>query len=159
MLDGMTKRFFQAEVLSEMQKKLKYNPDDMFVLLVVEPASPSGSSTSSSNGSGSPGVVGVVEVSYIGERETLSLLEPGTEGFCYVASMVVAPSWRRRGAAAALLAAAEEAAAAWDERQLLLHVYPENESALALYGQAGFEVLRQQSKPFAKTRVLMRKGW
>jgi ribosomal protein S18 acetylase RimI-like enzyme len=142
-----------------MQKKLKYNPDDMFVLLVVEPASPSGSSTSSSNGSGSPGVVGVVEVSYIGERETLSLLEPGTEGFCYVASMVVAPSWRRRGAAAALLAAAEEAAAAWDERQLLLHVYPENESALALYGQAGFEVLRQQSKPFAKTRVLMRKGW
>ena len=68
---------------------------------------------------------------------------------------------RKRGKTptAALLAAAEEAAAAWDERQLLLHVYPENESALALYRQAGFEVLRQQSKPFAKTRVLMRKGW
>jgi hypothetical protein len=36
LLDATFKAFFAAEVLSEMKKKLKYNPEDRFVCLVVE---------------------------------------------------------------------------------------------------------------------------
>ncbi len=36
LIDGFLKTSFKAEVLSEMQKKLKYNPEDKFVSLVVE---------------------------------------------------------------------------------------------------------------------------
>lgn len=36
LIDGLLKTSFKAEVLSEMQKKLKYNPEDKFVILVVE---------------------------------------------------------------------------------------------------------------------------
>jgi ribosomal protein S18 acetylase RimI-like enzyme len=151
-----------ASGFAEMQKKLKFNPDDMFVSLVIEP----GSKASSSNGSragASPGVVGVVEVSFIAHPEALKFLEPGTEGYCYVASMVVAPSWRRRGAAAALLAAAEAAAAAWDERQALLHVYQDNEAALQLYRRGGYELLHADNKAWAyvgaRPRYLMCKRW
>lgn len=31
---------------------------------------------------------GGVEVSYVGQKDILRLLEPGTEGYCYIASMV-----------------------------------------------------------------------
>ncbi|KAL4436076.1 hypothetical protein ABPG77_005524 [Micractinium sp. CCAP 211/92] len=171
-LDGMAKKFFEAEVLSEMQKKLRFNPEELFVSLVVEPApgmqqqaggSSSGSGGAGSGGAGQPGVVGVVEVSYIATRETLARLEPGTEGFCYVASMVVAPAWRRRGAAQALLAAAELAAGAWEERQTLLYVYQDNEPAIGLYRAAGYEVLHSEKRRFgglgARPRHLMRKRW
>jgi len=92
-LDGFLKTSFTAEVLSEMQKKLKYNPVDKFVLLVVERVGPAG---------GASPVEGVVEVSFIDEKEVLQSLEPGTEGVAYVASMAVAPSARRgRGQGAA----------------------------------------------------------
>ncbi|KAL4422467.1 hypothetical protein ABPG75_008664 [Micractinium tetrahymenae] len=172
-----------------MQKKLRFNPEELFISLVVEPAasaaeqqaggSSSSSSTSSSSsssssesssssngnnsGSSHPGVVGVVEVSYIATKDTLARLEPGTEGFCYVASMVVAPAWRRRGAAQALLAAAELAAGAWEERQTLLYVYQDNEPAVGLYRSAGYQVLHSEKRLFgglgARPRHLMRKRW
>ena len=29
-----------------------------------------------------------MEVSYVGQKDILCLLEPGTEGYCYIASMV-----------------------------------------------------------------------
>lgn len=35
-IDGFLKTSFKAEVLSEMQKKLKYNPEDKFISLIVE---------------------------------------------------------------------------------------------------------------------------
>lgn len=159
-------------LLAEMQKKLRFNPEELFVSLVVEPApgmqqeagsSRAGSGGAGSRGAGQPGVVGVVEVSYITTRETLARLEPGTEGFCYVASMVVAPAWRRRGAAQALLAAAELAAGAWEERQTLLYVYQDNEPAIGLYRAAGYEVLHSEKRRFgglgARPRHLMRKRW
>jgi ribosomal protein S18 acetylase RimI-like enzyme len=106
---------------------------------------------------------GVIEISYIAAKETLKLLEPGTDAFCYIASMVVAPAWRRRGGAAALLAAAEAAAAAWEERQTLLHVHQDNLPAIQLYERFGYEVIHQTNNTFAglgpKPRYLMRKRW
>lgn len=153
-----------------MQKKLRFNPEELFISLVVEPAAGTEQAAAGTEqaaggdgGGGHPGVVGVVEVSYIATRETLARLEPGTEGFCYVASMVVAPAWRRRGAAQALLAAAELAAGAWEERQTLLYVYQDNEPAVQLYRAAGYELLHSERRRLgglgARPRHLMRKRW
>ncbi|PSC74043.1 GNAT family N-acetyltransferase [Micractinium conductrix] len=158
-----------------MQKKIKFNPDDLFCSLVLEPAGAarlggSGSSGSdveassaareaSSSGGAHPGVVGVVEISYVNNKETLALLPPGTQGYCYVASMVVAPAWRRRGGAQALLRAAELAAEAWDEQQAVLHVYQDNDPAVQAYKAAGYEVLHSLNKLFARPRHVMIKRW
>ena len=107
-----------------------------------------------------------MEVSYIANADTLRLLEPGTAGYCYVASMVVAPAWRRRGAARALLAAAEAAVEAWDERQAVLHVYQDNAPAVALYESQGYEILSGHRSGGgllgglgARPRFTMRKRW
>lgn len=108
---------------------------------------------------------GGVEVSFIANADTLRLLEPGTQGYCYVASMVVAPGWRRRGAARALLAAAEAAVAAWDERQAVLQVYQDNAPAVQLYESQGYEVIggKQGGKMGllggGRPRYTMRKRW
>ncbi|KAI7836825.1 hypothetical protein COHA_009326 [Chlorella ohadii] len=156
-LDGMARKFFEAEVLSEMQKKIRFNPDELFASLVIEPSNPTAVS-----GNGSK-VIGGVEVSYVGQKDILCLLEPGTEGYCYIASMVVAPTWRRRGAAAALLAAAEAAVELWDERQAVLHVYQDNIAAVQLYQKQGYEVILQEKGGLAamgrRPRFLMRKRW
>jgi ribosomal protein S18 acetylase RimI-like enzyme len=141
------------QVLSEMQKKLRYNPADKFVCLVVEPASASGG--------GGGGVVGVVEVSFIAEKEILASLEAGTQGFPYIASMAVDPGVRRQGAATAMLGAAQGVAGAWRERQALLHVYQDNAPAVDLYRAAGYETIFADASWWAKLavrpRFLMRK--
>lgn len=147
-----------------MQKKLRFNPEDLFISLVVEPAAATQQQAGSGGSdSGGPGVVGVVEVSYIATKEVLARLEPGTQGFCYVASMVVAPAWRRRGAAQALLAGAELAAGAWEERQTLLYVYQDNAPAVQLYRAAGYHALHSEKRLFGglggRPRHLMRKRW
>ena len=80
-------------------------------------------------------------------------------GYCYVASMVVAPAWRRRGGAQALLRAAELAAEAWDEQQAVLHVYQDNDPAVQAYKAAGYEVLHSLNKLFARPRHVMIKRW
>lgn len=155
-VDGFLKTSFTAEVLSEMQKKLKYNPLDKFVCLVVE-------RTDKNNGRerGETVVEGVVEVSYIDEKEVLASLEPGTPGVVYVASMAVAPSARRQGAAKALLDGAVEVTKEWREEKAVLHVYQDNEPAVRLYSDAGFETIFQDSPLWAKVgvrpRFLMRK--
>ena len=104
---------------------------------------------------------GVVEVSYLDEKEVLQSLEPGTQGFIYVASMAVDPAQRRRGAATALLAAAEAVALAWDEGQATLHVYQDNASAIELYERRGFEIIYKDAPWLARLavrpRFLMRK--
>ena len=149
-VDGFLRTSFTAEVLSEMQKKLRYNPVDRFACLVVERADGTGR------------VEGVVEVSYIDEKEVLSSLEPGTQGVVYVASMAVAPSARRQGAAKALLEGAVGVAKEWGETQAVLHVYQDNQPAVALYAKEGFSTIFQDSPLWAKVgvrpRFLMRKG-
>ena len=167
LLDGFARDFFKAEVLSEMQKKLRYNPTDLFLSLVLEEASAAAaevrgsSSSSSSSSSKRPAVVGAVELSYISEPQILQHLEPGTEAFCYIASMMVAPDLQRRGGAVALLAAAERAAAAWDETQALLQVYQDNAGAVQLYRRQGYEVVHAQKPALwvSRPRFLMRKRW
>ena len=158
-LDDTFKRFFAAEVLAEMNKKLRYNPEDRFVCLVAEkegllqPTPPSSSSLSS--------IVGVVEVSYIDIKEVLNSLEPGMEGVTYIQSMAVDPMQRRRGVASALLGGAEKVAKEWAEKMAVLHVYQDNESAISLYKKQGFDVIFQDAPWLAKLavrpRYLMRK--
>ena len=143
-LDGFLKTSFTAEVLSEMQKKLKYNPVDKFVLLVVERVGPAG---------GASPVEGVVEVSFIDEKEVLQSLEPGTEGVAYVASMAVAPSARRQGAAKALLEGATSVCREWGEAQAVLHVYQDNEAAVRLYSQDGWVTIFQDNPGWAMVGV------
>lgn len=150
LLDDTFKNFFKAEVVSEMNKKLKYNPADRFVCLVVEER----------NGSVP---IGVVEVSYIDVKEILKSLEPGTEGFVYIASMAVDTEYRRRGVASALLKGAENVAKRWDEKQALLHVYQDNVPAVELYKNREYEIIYQDAPWLAKLavrpRYLMRKKW
>lgn len=148
-IDGFLRTSFTAEVLSEMQKKLKYNPVDKFACLVVERADGTGI------------VEGVVEVSYIDEKEVLGSLEPGTPGVVYIASMAVAPSARRQGAAKALMEGALVVTKEWGEKQAVLHVYQDNPPAVALYLKEGFQTIFQDSPLWAKVgvrpRFLMRK--
>ena len=148
-VDGFLKTSFKAEVLSEMQKKLKYNPSHRFVCLVVEPV-------------GENGPVGVVEVSYIDEKEVLQSLEPGTQGVVYIASMTVSSDVRRQGAAKALLEAAEEVTKEWNEDKCVLHVYQDNSAAIALYEKQGFETIFGDAAWLAKVavrpRFLMKKA-
>lgn len=129
-IDEFLKTSFKAEVLSEMQKKLKYNPRDTFACLVVE----------TTNGA-NDGVAGVVEVSYINEKEVLRSLDPSMPGVVYIASMAVSPSMRRRGAATALLEGAVEVTKEWNEQLCVLHVYQDNKAAINLYKRAGFEII------------------
>ena len=135
------------QVLSEMNKKLKYNPADRFVCLVVE----------DSHG----GVIGVAEVSYLDEKEVLASLPPETPGFVYISSMAVDPSRRRQGAASALLLAAEAVAKSWSDDALHLHVFQNNTSAVDLYKYHGFQCIYQDAPWLAKVgvrpRYLMRK--
>jgi ribosomal protein S18 acetylase RimI-like enzyme len=149
-IDEFLKTSFKAEVLSEMQKKLKYNPRDTFACLVVE-------TTDGAN----DGVVGVVEVSYINEKEVLRSLEPSIPGVVYIASMAIAPSMRRRGAATALLEGAVEVTKAWNEKLCVLHVYQDNKAAINLYKRAGFEIIFGDASWLAKVgvrpRFLMKK--
>ena len=53
--------------------------------------------------------------------------------------LMVAARYRRRGIGSALLAAAEEWARSAGVSKLELHVFPHNESAIALYEKAGYE--------------------
>jgi ribosomal protein S18 acetylase RimI-like enzyme len=53
--------------------------------------------------------------------------------------MLVAPGSRRRGVGSALLAACIEWARAAGAPELVLHVFPHNQAALALYRKHGFE--------------------
>jgi hypothetical protein len=55
MLDGMFRNFFMAEVLSEMQKKVKFNPSERFVLLVAERFEQRGGSSGSGSGGSNGG--------------------------------------------------------------------------------------------------------
>ena len=148
-IDAFLRTSFTAEVLSEMRKKLKYNPVDKFACLVVERADGTGA------------VEGVVEVSYIDEKEVLGSLEPGTAGVVYIASMAVSPSARRQGAAKALLEGALVVAKEWGEKQAVLHVYQDNLPAVALYVNEGFQTISQDSPLWAKVgvrpRFLMRR--
>jgi ribosomal protein S18 acetylase RimI-like enzyme len=167
-LDSTFKRFFAAEVLSEMNKKLKYNPEDRFVCLVAEDVSKINKYSNNSNGDemntpSAEAVVGVVEVSYINEKEVLSSLEPGRTGVTYIQSMAVDVKRRRQGVAAAMLTAAEQVAIEWSQQLAVLHVYQDNESAVKLYKKQGFEIIFQDAPWLAKLavrpRFLMRKNF
>jgi ribosomal protein S18 acetylase RimI-like enzyme len=148
-IDGFLKTSFKAEVLSEMQKKIKYNPSHRFVCLIVEPV-------------GQSNPVGVVEISYIDEKEVLQSLEPDTQGVVYIASMTVSSAVRRQGAARALLEAAERVTKEWDEDKCVLHVYQDNTAAIDLYKKQGFETIFGDAAWLAKVavrpRYLMKKA-
>lgn len=57
----------------------------------------------------------------------------------YVATLDVAPEWRRRGVAAALMQQAERQVREAGCASMLLHVYTGNEGAVRFYEQQGFE--------------------
>lgn len=165
-IDATSKRFFNAEVLSEMQKKLKYNSTDDFLCLVIEPTNTAklfdGKSREPST-SGSV-VCGVIEVSLLAEKEVLDALKSfnaNVEIFSYISSMCVDPPCRRKGAASALLQAAEKKTKLWRQDQAVLHVYQDNEGAIALYSRAGYEIIQQDASWYSmlgmRPRYLMRK--
>ncbi|WPT10777.1 hypothetical protein PSENEW3n2_00001949 [Picochlorum sp. SENEW3] len=150
LIDGFLKTSFKAEVLSEMQKKLKYNPEDKFISLIVEANE---DSMPDSSNKGSTGVLGVVEVSYIDEKEVLSSLDPGTPGVVYIASMTVSEQVRRKGAAKALLEGAIAVTKAWNEDICVLHVYQDNAPAIHLYHACGFETIFADAAWWARVAV------
>ena len=141
--DSFLKTSFRAEVLSEMMRKIRFNPADRFVCLVAE-------YTQQDN---PQNVVGVVEVSYIDEKEVLQSLEPGTPGVVYLASMTVDPGFRNKGVAKLLLKAAFEVTKEWNEEQCVLHVYQDNAAAVELYKGAGFLTIFQDAAWLAKVAV------
>ena len=151
-------------MLAEMNKKLKYNPEDRFICLVAEPRnSIFGTTQNNDNKTGESTVAGVIEVSYIDEKEVLSSLDPGTTGVAYIQSMAVDPALRRQGIASTMLSAAERVAREWAEQLAVLHVYQDNTKAIELYKKAGFAVIFQDAPWLAKLavrpRFLMRKDF
>ncbi len=59
-------------------------------------------------------------------------------------NIAVLPGFRRRGAGAALLSALLEEAGARHAERILLEVRASNQSAIRLYGQAGFQLLARR---------------
>eukprot|EP00890_Picochlorum_soloecismus_P006723 jgi/Picsp_1/876/NSC_04364-R1_gcn5-related n-acetyltransferase family-like protein len=141
--DSFLKTSFRAEVLSEMMRKIRFNPADRFVCLVAEYMQQDNYDN----------VIGVVEVSYIDEKEVLQSLEPGTPGVVYLASMTVDPGCRNKGVAKLLLKAAFEVTKEWNEEQCVLHVYQDNSAAVELYKGAGFLTIFQDAAWLAKVAV------
>ena len=148
--------YFTMQVLSEMNNKLRYNPEDRFVCLVAE-------DLQESRRNGNNNVAGIVEVSYIDEKEVLASLKPRKEGVVYIQSMAVDVARRREGVASALLYAAESVAKEWGEELAVLHVYQDNTSAIELYSKRGFDTIFQDAPWLAKLavrpRFLMRKNF
>ena len=142
--DSFLKTSFRAEVLSEMMRKIRFNPADRFVCLVAEYTQQQDNLQD---------VVGVVEVSYIDEKEVLQSLEPGTPGVVYLASMTVDPEYRKKGVAKLLLRAAFEVTKEWNEKQCVLHVYQDNSEAVGLYKGAGFSTIFQDAAWLARVAV------
>ncbi|MEW5314491.1 MAG: hypothetical protein WDW38_005987 [Sanguina aurantia] len=63
--------------------------------------------------------------------------------YVYLSSMAVASDARRQGVAQALLTGAELQCHLWQVPDLLLHVYKDNSTAVALYQKAGHQVLHK----------------
>ena len=74
----------------------------------------------------------------------------------YVATLDVAPAWRRQGLAARLLAAAESALIAAGVRMLSLHVHAGNAGAVAFYEYEGFERLGMEAEFYGPGRDALR---
>ncbi len=65
--------------------------------------------------------------------------------------MLVAPGSRRRGVGSALLAACIQWARAAGAAELVLHVFPHNDAARALYRKLGFEERGRILRAYART--------
>lgn len=165
-IDMTSKRFFGAEVLAELRKKVKYNDAEVFTIFVIEPIHVGASAGDTTNGYQveRTKVCGVIEVSLINEKEILQVLQsydPDVKQFSYISSMCIEPAYRRKGAASALLTAAEKRIGVWNYDQAILQVHQDNGAAIALYERCGYEVIQQDAAWLAwlnmRPRLLMRK--
>ncbi|MEB3312370.1 MAG: GNAT family N-acetyltransferase [Snowella sp.] len=59
--------------------------------------------------------------------------------YAHIFLLYVVPEYRRRGIAKALLQQAQDWATARGDRQIGLHVFPQNQAAINLYQQFGFQ--------------------
>lgn len=71
----------------------------------------------------------------------------------YLASMAVRGQERRQGVARLLLQAAEEVASQWGSH-LFLHVYRDNDPAVRLYQDSGFDTVSEDAGIAAKLGLL-----
>jgi GNAT superfamily N-acetyltransferase len=58
----------------------------------------------------------------------------------YISNLAVHPEWRRRGVAAQLLRSSEQTSLKWGFRQIFLHVLENNQPALNLYRNLGYQL-------------------
>lgn len=130
-LNKLLQYSFQAETLSIVRQKLPFTAkgDGMAMLVAEDAANPDG-------------LAGCVDVSIqTGKEELDALRQQGLEQelvYSYVACMTVRARDRRKGVATALLKAAEMQAGKWNQNYVLLHVYADNPTGVALYRSAGY---------------------
>lgn len=90
-------------------------------------------------------VVGVAAVNFKPEgKDTIGFSQPVPEHSGYVSSMAVDKSFRRQGVAKALLKGAEAVAREAGLQHLYLTALAQDEAALKLYQNAGYEILERQ---------------
>lgn len=147
-IDGFSFKFFQAEVLDALRKKMATIDDDSFVMLVAE----------DSNGR----TVGIIEVARMQDPAVARCLVPSAPNgqYAYISSMAVSPEVRRKGVATALLSGAEDVGRFWS-LPLALHVYEANSTAIACYTACGYSQAMKDAGWIAvfgaKVKVLMSK--
>lgn len=151
-LDGLSYKLFVAEVADGFKQKLRSVEGQEFNVFVVEDVSAM---------SNDANCVGVVDVALLRDRPTRSELPVTCDAYAYVSSMVVQPSRRRQGAATLLLSAVEVQTRLWGVKDVVLHVYRDNDAAVALYAANGFQVVAcdPEWKRFlgGRVRLLMHK--
>jgi ribosomal protein S18 acetylase RimI-like enzyme len=121
-----------------MRGKLKC-PPGTFVILVALPES--------TCPDGEP--IGVVEMYKDGVPDIAKTvpLEDGERGFGWLASMAVSKPFHRQGLGSALVQASlQPVYEKWGYTRIALHVFEDNEAAVALYKRNGFEVVSSRPK-------------
>jgi ribosomal protein S18 acetylase RimI-like enzyme len=120
----------RAETRAEVRERERRRRDRAFATLLAVVGSEDDQSA----------VVGIATVSLRRPEAALPPPFPSSAPLrAYLSDMAVSPSARRRGAARLLLERACALARRWGEDSLWLHVAADNEGAVALYQNAGFE--------------------
>jgi ribosomal protein S18 acetylase RimI-like enzyme len=96
----------------------------------------------------------VFELRADGARVGTLWLELAASGVAFVMYLAVEPAFRRRGHAAAALEEAEIYAMARGARRMGLSVFADNDAALGLYLESGYEIVRRGDARFRLGKLL-----